>query len=234
MKRWHSLLARINRASLRERGLLFAASVLVLVALWQEALMRPIDARRVRFAASLAESQDRLKRPASDHGAGGIADVYVDLRTRELSLTAAIESADQALERAEHGMIAPKQMVQVLTDVLARQGRLEFVLMRNLPVEALLTDSTESQAPAQTAVAAAGGGAGAVASAGAGAGGPYLHPVELVLRGNFLDVLAYLRELESAQRGFQWRRFEYTSGESGAQYRIEFTSLSMDSNWLGV
>lgn len=216
MKRWHLLLARINRASLRERGLLFAASVLVLITLWQQALMRPIDARRLRLATALAESQDRHNKPAGDHGAGGIADVYVGLRTRELSLTAAIETADQALAEAQHGMIAPKQMVKVLTDVLARQGRVEFVLLRNLPVESLLTEPRpgDRQAP--------------------DSGGPYLHPIELVLRGNYLDVLAYLRELEAAQQGFQWRRFEYTSGESGAEYRIQFTTLSMDSNWLGV
>jgi MSHA biogenesis protein MshJ len=216
MRRWHVLLARINRASLRERGLLFAASVLVLATLWQQALMRPIDARRIRLATALAESQDRVSKPAGEHGAGGVADVYVGLRTRELTLTTALEAADQALADAQRGMIAPKQMVRVLTDVLARQGRVQFVLLRNLPVEALLTEPKQggTQAP--------------------DSGGPYLHPIELVLRGNYLDVLAYLRELESTQQGFQWRRFEYTSGESGPEYRIQFTTLSMDSNWLGV
>jgi MSHA biogenesis protein MshJ len=216
MKRWHSLLARVNRASLRERGLLFAAGLLVLIALWQECLMRPIDLRRVRLAAALADSQDRLKRQASGSAAAGVADAYVSLRTRELVLTGAIEAADRDLETAQRGMIAPKQMVKVLTDVLARQGHLQFVLLRNLPVEALLEQSKEEDVPAGDA------------------GGPYLHPIELVLRGNYLDVLAYLRELESAQRGFQWRRFEYTTDDAGPQYRIQFTTLSMDSNWLGV
>jgi MSHA biogenesis protein MshJ len=213
MKRWHALLARINRASLRERGLMFAASVLVLATLWQEALMRPIDARRAQLAGALAESQDRLKKPANAQG--GAVDVYVDLRTRELALATAMESADQALKVARGGMITPKQMVEVLTEMLARQGRLEFVLVRNLPVEILLAPLKDGEPSGES-------------------GGPYLHPIELVLRGNYLDVLAYLRELESAQQGFHWRRFEYTSGESGPEYRIQFTTLSMDSNWLGV
>jgi MSHA biogenesis protein MshJ len=168
------------------------------------------------LATALAESQDRVNKPAAEHGAGGVADVYVGLRTRELTLTTALEAADQALAEAQRGMIAPKQMVRVLTDVLARQGRVEFVLLRNLPVEALLTEPKQGDTQAPNS------------------GGPYLHPIELVLRGNYLDVLAYLRELESAQQGFQWRRFEYTSGESGPEYRIQFTTLSMDSNWLGV
>jgi MSHA biogenesis protein MshJ len=216
MIRWHSLLARVNRASLRERGLLFAACLLVLVALWDQALMRPIDARRLRLVAALAESQDRLNKPPGEGGSGRATDVYTDLRTRELSLAKAIESADEALKDAQRGIIDPKQMVKVLTDVLAGQGRLQFVLLHNLPVEALIPQSKDEGAPSGDP------------------GGPYLHPIELVLRGNYLDVLAYLRELEAAQQGFQWRRFEYTSGESGPEYRIQFTTLSMDSNWLGV
>lgn len=216
MKHWHSLLTRINRASLRERGLLFGASLLILVSVWQQALMRPLDARRVRLAAELADSQDRLKRPAGAGGSAGVADAYVELRTRELSLTRAIESADQSLADAQRGMIAPRQMVEVLTDVLARQGRLQLVLLRNLPVEALLAQPKED------------------ATAAGDSGGPYSHPIELVLRGNYLDVLGYLRELETAQQGFQWRRFEYTTGEAGPEYRLQFTTLSMDSNWLGV
>jgi hypothetical protein len=64
--------------------------------------------------------------------------------------------------------------------------------------------------------------------------GPYLHPVELVVGGSYLNVLAYLQELESHPWGFQWRRFEFSTTADGPQYRIEFTTLSMQSNWLGV
>jgi len=215
MDRWHTLLARINRASLRERGLLFAAGLLVLIALWQFALMGPIEARRVRLAAELAESQDGLKNSANP-GARGAADVYAGLRSRELTLMSAIASADQELADTRRGMIPPKQMVKVLTDVLARHGRLQVVLLHNLPVETPLAEGKDGDGPA------------------ADASGPYIHPIELVLRGSYLDVLAYLRELEATQQGFQWRRFDFATGERGAIYRLQFTTLSMDSNWLGV
>jgi MSHA biogenesis protein MshJ len=108
-------------------------------------------------------------------------------------------------------------MVAVLTEVLQHQKGLTLVLLRNLPVEPLLPPIAQSQ--------------GVSASA---AMGPYLHPAELVLRGNYLDVLAYLQELESRPWGFQWRRFEFTTSADGPEYRIEFTTLSMQSNWLGV
>jgi hypothetical protein len=58
--------------------------------------------------------------------------------------------------------------------------------------------------------------------------------VELVVRGGYLNVLSYLKALEAKPQGFQWRRFELSTTDTGIEYRIEFTTVSMESNWLGV
>jgi MSHA biogenesis protein MshJ len=218
MNHWHTLLARINRASLRERALLFACAIVVLAALWQQLLIAPLEARRTRVAASL----DALHQSASP-GAGGIADAYAALRSREIALTAAISDVDTQLRDAQRGMIEPKQMVKVLTEVLEHQTGLTLVLLRNLPVQSLMAAALAEPGPA----------AGGAVTAN-GAAGPYLHPVEIVVRGDYLSVLAYMQALEAQQGGFQWRRFELAATEQGPEYHIEFTTLSMDANWLGV
>jgi MSHA biogenesis protein MshJ len=122
----------------------------------------------------------------------------------------------------QRGMIEPKEMVKVLTAVLERQKNLHLVLLRNLPVQPLLkpVDKTDKSDKSDAAP---------VADVG-----PYLHPVELVVRGDYLNVLAYLKELEAENWGFQWRRFELSSSEDGPEYHIQFMTLSMESNWLGV
>jgi MSHA biogenesis protein MshJ len=176
-------------------------------------LIAPIEARRAALAASL----EALHKNAGE-GAGDIANAYVALRSRELSLTEALADVDTQLRDAQRGMIEPKQMVHVLTAVLAQQSGLSLVLLRNLPVQSLLTAA----------------GAGTSADPGTAIAGPYLHPVEIVVRGDYLSVLAYLQALESQQGGFQWRRFELAATEQGPEYHIEFTTLSMDANWLGV
>jgi len=117
VKHWHTWLARVNRASLRERGLLFAAGVLVLATLWQQGLMGPLDARRARLEVSLNAA---LKHPG-DADTDGLADEYVSLRTRELALEHEIGTVDGELQDAERSMVTPKQMVAVLTDVLKAQ-----------------------------------------------------------------------------------------------------------------
>jgi MSHA biogenesis protein MshJ len=212
MKRWELLCARVNRASLRERALLFVAAVLVLATLWQQALMGPLEAHRARLEAALLQAQ---KHPGETN-ADGVADEYVSLRTRELALEHAIAAADGDLQEAQRGMVSPQQMVAVLTEVLRGQGRLQLVLLKNLPVQSLEAAAAPDAKTARAAL------------------GPYLHPVELVVRGEYLDVLSYLQALEAAPWAFQWRRFEFTTDETGAAYRIEFLTLSMDPTWIGV
>jgi MSHA biogenesis protein MshJ len=228
MNRIHSLIAQINRATLRERALLLLAAAFIVGALWQKLLMAPIEARKTRIGTSLEMIRNRT---ASEAASGGMhaADEYVELKSREASLTQALATADLQLRDAQRGMIEPKQMVKVLTDVLERQKALKLVLLRNLPVQPLLAAAP----PAADAAAPATTGA-AVDTAPARNMGPYLHPVELVVHGDYLNVLAYLKTLESEHLGFQWRRFEFATTETGLEYRIQFMTLSMEPNWLGV
>ena len=216
MKSLKTALARIDRASLRERALLFTAAVGLLLLLWHQLLMVPIAARCTALAQSLDEAHRGLSGAREGHGPDSLVDQYTALKLREGALRTAIAATDAELEDAQSGMIAPREMVAVLTEVLRHQKGLTLVLLRNLPVEALLPPIApyESGSPPPM--------------------GPYLHPAELVVRGNYLDVLTYLQELESRPWGFQWRRFEFTTTADGPQYRIEFGTLSMQSNWLGV
>jgi MSHA biogenesis protein MshJ len=220
MKALRGLYARINRASLRERSLLFVAALGLLAIFWNKVFLAPLTARRTALSLSLEEVRQGLATASPAQGQDGIVEQYAVLKSREAALASGIAIADAQLRDAQLGMIAPKQMVAVLTDVLGHQKDLTLILMRNLPVEPLLPPI----APTQTQNG----------SAPAADMGPYLHPVEMVVRGNYLNVLTYLQELESRPWGFQWRRFEFTTTADGPQYRIEFTTLSMQSNWLGV
>ncbi len=227
MKRVQILLARINRASLRERALIFAAAIAVISMVWYQLVMQPLESKK----AAIAKSVDAMRMNAASDSAANASDLvaerYAELKSRDLALTKAIADADAQLGDMQRGMIEPKEMVKVLTAVLERQKSLHLVLLRNLPVQPLLkpvekTDKSDRQDKTDKPD-----------EAGADVG-PYLHPVELVVRGDYLNVLAYLKELEAENWGFQWRRFELVSSEEGPEYHIQFMTLSMESNWLGV
>ena len=214
MKRFAKLTTRIDKASLRERLLVFATGVVVLVAVWFQWVMVPLEARQARMATDLG----RLRTHARASGTDDAVLQYAALKARQFALAQAIRDTNARLDAAQRGMIEPKAMVTVLTEVLKHQKNLSLVLLKNLPVVPLLP-------PPPGALDAA---------AATPDGGPYLHPVELVVRGNFLDVLAYIKALEAHPWGFAWRRFQFESTDRGPEYHIEFTTLSMQPNWLGV
>src|SRR5271166_3608398 len=225
MKRLHMLLARINRASLRERALMFGAAVAVISMLWYQLVMVPLESRRAVIAKTIDAIRSHSSVDAAGNAEDQVAQRYAEFKSRDLALTKAIAEADAQLRDMQRGMIEPKVMVKVLTAVLERQKNLHLVLLRNLPVQPLLkpvqrTDKSDQPDKADAAP---------VADVG-----PYLHPVELVVRGDYLNVLAYLKELEAENWGFQWRRFELSASEDGPEYHIQFMTLSMESNWLGV
>lgn len=218
MKPLSALFTRVNRASLRERALLFVAALGFLSMVWNHFFLVPLSARRTAASLSLDEVRQRLAVTSVGDGPSGLVEQYGVLKAREAALAAGIASADAQLRDAQLGMIAPKQMLTILADVLSRQKDLTLVLLRDLPVEQLLPPLA----------------AGPPGSMPAPETGPYVHPVELVVRGNYLNVLSYLQDIESRPWSFQWRRFEFSTTADGPQYRIEFTTLSMQSNWLGV
>jgi len=66
-------------------------------------------------------------------------------------------------------------------------------------------------------------------------GGPYLHPVELVLRGRYLDILDYLQALEALHWRLYWKTLELdNSAYPIDRVRIEIGTISLDRAWLGI
>jgi MSHA biogenesis protein MshJ len=91
---------------------------------------------------------------------------------------------------------------RLVTEVLGAQPqRVQVVAVRTLPVKALL--------PSAGAPAAA----GAVASAPASvtASPVYKHGVDIELRGNYLDLMGYLRSIEAAHPGLLWSNATLTA-----------------------
>jgi MSHA biogenesis protein MshJ len=98
----------------------------------------------------------------------------------------------------------------------------------------LAQHADEDGAPAGAAGAANGGAAGNSAGAASGSG-PYLHPVELVVEGRYLDVVAYLRALEGLPWRFYWRVLQLeTKTYPLNRVRIELSTVSLDKEWIGV
>src|SRR5687768_8506836 len=219
-----ALVTKYEALSLRERALVALAVLAVAIMAWDSLLMEPLRKTRLSLSSELATA-----------GVSGFTaeDDPADPRQQNLRLAGELQkrlhSLDARITDTASGFVSSQRMIQVLNDVLDRQGRLELVSIRNLPVVSLLPP-----APAATS-----GGASAPAAPETGTNNlgqpPYVHALEIVIDGQYGDILEYLEALEALPYKFRWSALDLsTTGYPLNRVRIELSTLSFDSTWLGV
>lgn len=205
--------ARFDRMSTRERALICVAVLAGVLIAWDAAMMRPLDRRRAAYQAEIAAIQASIAAASMTTEEAVASNPALKAFAKQKSVQAALDSINGKLSAASVGLIAPQRMVEALHDVLSRQQGLRLVSLHNKPVIGITQPGDGASVEA----------------------GPYVHPVELVVEGRYLDVLAYLRALESLPWHFNWKSLELNTIESPLnRVRIELTTLSMEREWLGV
>lgn len=205
------LTKKFESLTLRERAIVIFAVLGLLIAGWDTWLMEPLRRSRMALEAELAAAS-----------AFGATTQNVDMSDpRQVStmrageLQTQVQNIDTQLKNTASGFVASNRMIEVLHDMLDRQGRLALVSIRNLPVTSLIpvvedAATTEMQAP-------------------------YVHSIEIVIDGEYADILDYLSALEALPWKFRWTSLDLsTAGYPRNRVRIELSTLSLDSTWLGV
>jgi MSHA biogenesis protein MshJ len=207
----NALLNRFDRLSLRERVLVMIAVLAVLVGAFDLLFMKRLDARRKELSQELASVQSEMDMASKAALAATAADPIAVQTKRAAELRVRLAATDAELASQAAGMIPPQRMMQVLHDVLSRQQGVKLVSLRYLHA----TPLPDSQAAAP-----------------AGIPRPYLHTVEIVVQGSYLDVLAYLRAVEALPWRFYWRRLELaTTHYPVNEVHVELGTVSLDSEW---
>jgi MSHA biogenesis protein MshJ len=224
-----SLAGRFDRLSLRERVLTTAAILAVLIVLFNSLVMHRLEMRRKQLAQQLAEIGAAVDSTGDSSDAGATLE-------RTATLAASLSKATARLRSESSGMIPPQRMTQVIHDVLSRQQGVTLVSLRSLPPYALIDgpskDDTGARSPGADANAAQTVPAGAFNSASAG---PYVHSVELVVQGRYLDVLSYLQALESLSWHFYWQSFALDATQSPTtRVTLRLGTLSMSREWIDL
>lgn len=207
-----SLVARFDHLSLRERLLAVAAVIVVLVAAFNAALIDRLDLRRKVLAQELATLQGSMTAAATAVEAMNEQDATSTALARLHSLQHDLDGANAQLASEAAGMIEPQRMAEVVHDMLSRQHGVALISLRNLPAHSVVTQPNS-----------------------AAADGPYVHPVEMVLEGSYLDVLTYLQGLEALPWRFYWRVLDLQSDKYPLnRVRVELGTVSMTREWIDL
>lgn len=206
--------ARFDRLSVRERILVASATLVALVIVWTIVVFDPTAAKQRALVAELTGLQEAISVASQAMQSATENDATAAALREQEKLEAQLAGINAQLASESAGLIPPERTVQVIHDVLARQHGVTLITLHNQPVTTLV--------PAQ---------AGAASSEA----GPYVHSVELVVEGRYLDVLAYLKALERLEWRFYWKLLELETTEYPInRIRIELSTLSLDKSWIGV
>lgn len=226
-KKWEMWSTRYRSMSQRERVLIAASCVGALLylggILWIEPLLtksKSLEQQAASLSANLAGLQSQVQLL----GQQVAQDPDQPLRQSLAVLDEQAIGLDQRMAAFNNALVAPEQTAALLDDLVRRHSGVRVAGFSTLPAEGILAG--------KDALLQEGG---APVTRPARTMDVYQHGFELRLRGNYLDLLAYLKALEAQPKSLLWQQahlsvLEYPESE----LVLKVYTLSLDKHWLAL
>lgn len=221
------LKARFKQLTARERNIILVLALVVVVFLWDQLLFAPLqrDSQKVKqqinaLNNNLATQTNQLTEvmESAKH------DPNRELKQKHQQLSQSLQQLETRQQSLTANLIPPRQMAEVLEQVLRQKTRLKLVKVTSLPAEKLTGTTEQTQS-----------GAGKSGTGNSETSVLYRHGVELELEGSYFETLGYLRSLEQLRWKVLWDSLEYEVQEyPRAQIRLQINTLSTNAGWIGV
>ncbi len=228
-KRWQQWTALFNARTLRERVLIAAGGVAVVVMLLDALLLGPQEVEQKRLSQQLSEARTAIKAgelliTASRSQA---SPDEVQRRYRD-ELRKQVAEIDERLLGLQKQLVPPDQVANLLQGVLKKERGLTLVSLRKLPVQRYQTGGV-AQPPAKSAQPAA------EAPAGVADRSIYQHSFEVSVEGTYAELHAYLARLEALPWQLFWGKVTLDAADH-PRLRLTLTlhTLSLNKAWLVV
>jgi MSHA biogenesis protein MshJ len=239
---WLRYAAKIDALGLRERILVFLGAVAILIELVNVTMLSQQFAKEAELSRQIKEDQSQ------------IAGIQAEIRTALENFNHNPNSAKRAqlnqikgqltqmgasLQDMQKGLVSPDKMTAMLEDIFKQNGKLRLVSLRTLPATGLTEGEAHDgkDAVKDAAKDAAKPASGATGKAGAHGAADlvYKHGVEIVVEGNYLDLVAYMTALEGLPWQIYWGKAKLTVDESfKPSLTLTLYTLSLDKKWLNI
>lgn len=207
---------RVGAMSLRERGFVFAAVVIVALAVVQTLLIDVAQQRKQTAQARLSVASLALESIAQQRSlhAGPVGrDPDKAARDALAKQEARLAQLNAELEVRERSLIPPERMREVLRDVVRGQAGIRIDGFKTLsPQPVALPDAVEGALP-----------------------GFYRHGFEVSVKGGYAELVVYLEQLEALPWNLSWAEARL---DAAARPELTLTliihTLSLEEAWLRV
>jgi MSHA biogenesis protein MshJ len=260
-QQWTSFASKVDALTQRERAILFVVIILGSLLLANSFIFEPQGKKHKTILDKTKQDQmsvAAMQGEVVQLQALTAADPDAEIKARITEAEKGLELIDTDLKSLHTNLVMPDKIDGLLASILKRNKGLQLISLRSLPAvnlapPLLLNENTGTSTPVvdgQPALASQPAvtklppvAADVVASNMAGKKAPpatdergiYKHEVELVLQGNYLDMLNYMRELETMPERVYWsssslKVIEYPK----ASLRLNVFTLSLEKKWLNL
>lgn len=229
--RWRALSLWFAALQQREKAIIAAATVIGIVmggdALWVGPAQQRLAAVQKKIVKDKSDIQ--AARPQIERLKAQVKDPDASTKAALAEAKKRIAAVEQELRGYDNTLVPPERMPRLLESLFAHHRGLELVSLQTLPPKSLLEPPVvkagakpEAKLPDAKLPDVKGGGI-------------QKHGIEIKMAGNYLDLLAYVSELEQLPQKLLWGSM---SLEVKAYPKSELTlvvyTLSQDSIWLVV
>jgi MSHA biogenesis protein MshJ len=219
---WQRFAARYDRFSGRERLLVLLAGGTLLAALAFSGAMAPMLKdnqallhKHQALARQLQATQAQQRQLAMQPDPNLAAQQQLAAAQQRLA------AVDRQLQMLQSQLVPAGQMANLLERLLHANGRLALVSLKTLPAVPLAADVKAGAAPGKPA--------------GGAAAGLYKHGVEIIVQGNYFDLLAYLQSIEQLPANMIWSDLRFKVDRYPVNtLTLTLYTLSLDRIWLSV
>lgn len=220
------LIQKIDAMSQRERIMVFAAALTVVIGIGYATLIDPQLAQRGSLIKQIGSQGQQLKTVQAELQslAGGAQDPDAPNRARLESIKRQLAEIESFLHEKQEHLVPAEKVGALLEEVLRRNRGLQLVSLKTLAA-APLVEKTPAKADSAAPVGALAGVERQL----------YKHGVEITVKGSYLDLLEYLGQLEAIPWQVYWGRAELEVQEHPASaLTLTVYTLSLEKAWLRI
>jgi MSHA biogenesis protein MshJ len=234
---WEKLVLKVDAFSLRERIIIFAMVAVMVVVFMNTFVLDPQFAKQKLVSNKLKQEQSQIaiaQVQIQQQLTAQNSDPDAPNKARLAVLKQQIAQMQGNLNEMQKGLVSPDKMSALLEDIVRQNGKLRLVSLKTLPVSSLSelieAETKASEKPADAAAASKD--ASKEKPLGASV---YRHSVEIVIQGEYQDMMNYLTQLEAMPWQIFWGKAKlHVDEHPKSTLSLTLFTLSLDKKWLNL
>lgn len=224
--RWQALEARFAALQHREKVVVSAATLVGIVALGFNLWVDPATSRAAKLERQIATDSQAVTTGQTEVAAmsARLKDLDAPNKAALAEAKSQMATVDRELHEYERVLVPPERVQELLRSLLLKHRGLELISLETLPPTPLVAAGPGEAKPAD-----------AKAAAPSSPKGDSIHKqgIEIRIGGNYLDLLAYVSDLEHLPQKLLWGSMSLSVvGYPKSELTLTVYSLSPDSRWL--